>query len=90
MEACPDRSGSWPARNLHNAQRFDIDWIAIEHDYRAGQLSLRDMASKHGCSHSAIANRASRHHWIRAQAVGIAAQPAGSDLHQIMAARTGA
>jgi len=28
-------------------------------------LSLRDMAKKHSCSHSAIANRAGRHGWVR-------------------------
>jgi len=42
-----------------------IDWLAIERDYRAGLLSLRALGQKHGCSHSTIANFASRHGWIR-------------------------
>jgi uncharacterized protein YjcR len=49
-------------------RRRDIDWSAIEqdyHGYRAGLLSLRELALKHGCSHSAIANFASRHGWPR-------------------------
>jgi uncharacterized protein YjcR len=45
--------------------RRDIDWAAIAQDYRAGLLSLREMAQKHGCSHSTIANWASRHGWSR-------------------------
>jgi hypothetical protein len=49
-------------------RRRDIDWPAIEQDYhayRAGLLSLRELALKHGCSHSAIANFAGRHGWPR-------------------------
>jgi uncharacterized protein YjcR len=42
-----------------------IDWLAIERDYRAGLLSLRALGEKHGCSHSTIANFASRHGWAR-------------------------
>lgn len=49
-------------------RRRDIDWSAIEqdyHDYRTGLLSLRELALKHGCSHSAIVNFAGRHGWPR-------------------------
>lgn len=46
-------------------RRRDIDWAAMRQDYRAGVLSLRKMALKHGCSHSAIANFASRNGWSR-------------------------
>jgi len=42
-----------------------IDWLAIERDYLSGQLSLRALGKKHGCSHSTIANFASRHGWRR-------------------------
>ena len=42
-----------------------IDWLAIERDYRAGLMSLRALGQKHGCSHSTIANFASRHGWAR-------------------------
>lgn len=51
----------WPRETRRNA----IDWNAVEHDYRAGVLSLRELARKHECSHSAIANFAGRHGWIR-------------------------
>jgi hypothetical protein len=39
-------------------RRPPIDWTAVECDYRSGALSLRDMALKHNCSHSAIASAA--------------------------------
>lgn len=42
-----------------------INWPAIEVDFRGGTLSLRDMALKHGCSHSTIANHAGLHKWTR-------------------------
>jgi hypothetical protein len=41
------------------------DWPAVEADYRAGHLSLREMAVRHRCSHSAIANKAKRDGWTR-------------------------
>ena len=46
-----------------------IDWLAIERDYRAGLLSLRALAEKHGCAHSTIANFAGRNGWTRQTAV---------------------
>jgi hypothetical protein len=46
-------------------QRIPIDWMAVERDYRTGALSLREMAQKHRCSHSSIANFADRHGWTR-------------------------
>ena len=48
-----------------NHHRRDIDWSAVESDYRAGLLSLRELAQKHCCSHSAIANFAGRNAWTR-------------------------
>ncbi len=42
-----------------------LAWPAIEGDYRAGLLSLRALAQKHGCSHSTIANFAARQGWVR-------------------------
>jgi hypothetical protein len=56
------------AARVRFQRRRDIDWRAIEQDYhayRAGILSLRELALKHGCSHSAIANFAGRHGWPR-------------------------
>lgn len=55
------------ARMPDNRSRYrpPIDWPAIETDYRAGRMSLREMALKHGCSHSSIANFAARQGWSR-------------------------
>lgn len=41
------------------------DWEAIERAYRAGNLSLRDIAEKHGTKESTIRSRAKKHGWQR-------------------------
>lgn len=41
------------------------DWERIEADYRAGLLSVREIASAQGISHVAIAKRAKRDGWVR-------------------------
>lgn len=46
-------------------ERAVIDWEAIERDYRAGILSLREIGLLHGCSHVAIKKRADKEHWSR-------------------------
>jgi hypothetical protein len=43
----------------------EIDWDAIEREYRAGLLSLREIASTHNVSHVAIKKRADRDGWTR-------------------------
>jgi len=63
-------------RRRENVPRLSIDWEAVERDYRAGTLSLRELSRKHGCSHSAIANRAGREGWTR-----ISALTRGNDSH---------
>jgi hypothetical protein len=60
-----DTTGACPIESARIATRFDIDWRAVELDYVAAKLSLREMAKRHGCSHSAIANRAARERWLR-------------------------
>lgn len=42
-----------------------VDWESIEKEYRAGQLSLRAIASAHGVSDTAIRKRAKRDGWKR-------------------------
>ncbi|MBL7635152.1 hypothetical protein [Atlantibacter hermannii] len=41
------------------------DWEAIESAYRAGVMSLREIASHHGISEGAIRKRAKRDEWSR-------------------------
>jgi hypothetical protein len=60
-----DTRGACPIASARIATRFDIDWRAVEVDYVAAKLSPCEMAKRHGCSHSAIANRAARHGWVR-------------------------
>jgi len=42
-----------------------IDWERIEEDYRAGLLSVREIATKHGVSHTAIQKKVKEHGWER-------------------------
>jgi hypothetical protein len=41
------------------------DWEAIEREYRAGVLSVREIAKRHGITHGAINKRAKRDGWKR-------------------------
>ena len=41
------------------------DWERIQYDYRAGVLSLREIASQHGITHGAVNKRAKRDGWSR-------------------------
>ena len=42
-----------------------IDWQAVERDYRAGVMSLREMGSLHSVSEGAIRKRAKRDEWTK-------------------------
>lgn len=42
-----------------------IDWEAIERDFRLGQLSLRALAEKHGCTAAAISKKSKEKAWVR-------------------------
>ena len=46
-------------------ERKILDWEVIEREYRAGQLSVREIAETHGVSHPAILKRAKRDGWER-------------------------
>ncbi len=48
--------------------RPKADWEAIEREYRAGQLSVRAIATAHGVAESAVRKRAQRDGWERALA----------------------
>lgn len=51
-----------------------IDWEKIELDYRAGILTLREIAGQHDISHGAINKRAKRDGWERDLAAKIQAK----------------
>jgi hypothetical protein len=46
-------------------KRRKVDWDAVERDYRASQMTLREMGEKHGCTHGAIAQQAKARGWQR-------------------------
>lgn len=56
------------------AERKQPDWERIEVDYRAGVLSLREIAAAHGVSHVAIQKRAKKVGWTRDLAAKIKAK----------------
>lgn len=43
----------------------EIDWTAIERHYRAGELSLNEIAKRYGVSRPGITKRAEREGWVR-------------------------
>lgn len=45
--------------------KAQTDWEAIERDYRAGMLSIREIAKVHDVSDTAIRKRAKAHGWLR-------------------------
>jgi DNA-directed RNA polymerase subunit F len=45
--------------------RQSPDWERIEYDYRAGLLSVREIASQHSITHTAINKRAKKDGWER-------------------------
>ncbi|SEO76528.1 hypothetical protein SAMN02800692_2004 [Luteibacter sp. UNC138MFCol5.1] len=50
------------------------DWERIESDYRAGLLSVREIAGEHGISHTAINKRARTYGWERDLSAAIKAK----------------
>lgn len=61
----PDLDGRWGP----------IKWSEVERDYRSGTLSLRELARKYQCSHSTIANRATKSGWTRGEPAASASSP---------------
>ena len=47
------------------SERKSVDWERIESDYRAGLLTLREMASVNDITEGAIRKRAKRDGWVR-------------------------
>lgn len=48
-----------------SAEIATVDWERVESDYRAGILSLREIAAVHGTSHMAISRRAKKDGWTQ-------------------------
>jgi hypothetical protein len=49
-------------------KRSHPDWEAIDREYRAGQISIREIARQHGISDGAIRKRAMKENWLRSLA----------------------
>lgn len=47
------------------SKRKAYDWEAIEREYRAGQLSIKEVARRYGCSDTAIRKKAKKLGWER-------------------------
>ncbi len=43
----------------------NVDWDAVERDYRAGIKTLREIAGEHGIVHAAVRQRAIKYGWER-------------------------
>ena len=56
------------------AAELQLDWEAIERDYRAGILTLRELAEIHGGSHVTIARKAKKEAWERDLSARVAAR----------------
>jgi len=47
------------------ADKENIDWLAVENDYRPNRLSLRAIGEKYGCTEGAIRKKAKKEKWVR-------------------------
>jgi hypothetical protein len=52
-------------RSAAPGKRRKVDWEAVERDYRASQLTLRELGEKHGADPAAISRMAKKHGWSR-------------------------
>lgn len=60
-----------------------VDLEALEADYRAGRLTLRDIAEQHGCSEGLVRKYARRRGWVRDLSEKIAKQARAEVARQI-------
>lgn len=59
------------ATTPEGAKKPRTDWDAVERDYRTGEFTLRELATKHGPSHQAIAKNAKNKGWSQDLSVAI-------------------
>lgn len=52
-------------------KKHRTDWDAVERDYRTGKFTLRELASKYGVSHQAIAKQAKTKDWTQDLSIAI-------------------
>jgi hypothetical protein len=52
-------------RIVGRRKQDDIDWPAIERDFRLGQFSVRQIAANHGVNASSISRRAEKERWAQ-------------------------
>lgn len=48
-----------------SALRAKADWDAVERDYRTDTFTLRELAEKHGVTHTTISRRAEKNGWTK-------------------------
>lgn len=64
-QAASNISGEATPVNKSHAASLRADWELIERDFRAGILSIREIAASQGITHAAISKRAKRDGWER-------------------------
>lgn len=62
------------------ARKSEIDWQAVEVDFRAGGQSNRQLSEKYGVSESAIRKRSNAGGWVRTKAPKVRTQPQSAHL----------
>ena len=60
-----DPAGTPTPTKQKTAKRRKVDWDAVERDYRTGKFTLRELADKHGCSHTAVAKHIKDGGWTQ-------------------------
>jgi hypothetical protein len=50
---------------MSGEKRARVDWDAVERDYRTGNFTLRELGSKHGCDHAAVARKVKKLEWTQ-------------------------
>jgi hypothetical protein len=51
---------------MRTPKRKTTDWAAVEADFRAGIIAIREVGRRHGVSHTAVNKRAAAEGWVRA------------------------
>lgn len=71
------------------ARRSDIDWDAIEREFRLGQKSNKQLATDHGVQPSSIGRRAEKYGWVQDKADEVRTRAANLLVQSTAAEATG-